>query len=138
MDPLLALEALAVLLIGSLLGALALWCRVGRGPRARFWVRKESFEESGPFPYGEIAVLVVLPLLAQVLIVSGLLMGLSAVDAVRDAGIGWLYATMVIGEVVLCAALLASVGYRVVLPLWIYPSWVRPERRQDREKIRAR
>ncbi|MCW1806147.1 hypothetical protein [Brachybacterium squillarum] len=90
------------------------------------------------YAYGEIAVLVVLPLLAQTLIVGGLVAGVLGVDALRDAGASVLIPVAVIGEVILWGAALLATGYRSVMPSWVYPSWLREERRRERDLIRPR
>ncbi|WP_137770032.1 hypothetical protein [Brachybacterium sp. SGAir0954] len=43
----------------------------------------------------------------------------------------------VIGELILWGAVLLMTGYRSVMPLWVYPSWLRPQRRAERERLRA-
>ncbi|WP_114853643.1 hypothetical protein [Brachybacterium sp. YJGR34] len=138
MDLQLVLVALGCLAGGVLLGVLALWCRAGRSRAARFWVRQEAIDRPGPFPYAEGAVLVVLPLLAQLLIVIGLLVGVTSVDVLADAGLGGIYAAAVIAELILWALVLLPSVYRTVLPLWLYPSWLREQRARDRQWLRSR
>ncbi|MFD1835248.1 hypothetical protein ACFSDA_09185 [Brachybacterium rhamnosum] len=43
----------------------------------------------------------------------------------------------VIGELILWGAALLATGYRRVMPLWARPSWLRPHRRAERERLRA-
>lgn len=137
MDVPLLLLSLVLLCAGALLGALALWCRAGRSAAARFWVRRASFDQPSGFAYSETAVLAVLPLLAQLLVVAGLVVAVSAVDALRELGLGGLYAAAVIGETLLCLVVMLLVGYRSVMPLWVYPAWLRPTRAAEKQRIRA-
>lgn len=43
----------------------------------------------------------------------------------------------VILEVLIWVVLLLLIGYRSVLPLWIYPAWLRETRRAEVEHLRA-
>ncbi|MFC5276771.1 hypothetical protein [Brachybacterium sacelli] len=138
MDPVLALSASAALLLGVVLALSAMRCRSGRGGRARSWVRSEGIDARTGHAYGEVAVLVVLPLLAQSLLVAGLLMALGSVEMLRGAVVGLLVPAAVVAEVLLWIVLLLATGYRAIMPLWVYPSWLRPQRRREREVIRSR
>lgn len=138
MDAALALLALAVLLLGAALALLAMLCRSGRGRVLRSWARSEGIRERAGYAYGEVAVLVVLPLLAQTVLVAGALMALSSVDMLRDAVNGLLVPFAVVAEVLVWLAGLIATGYRTIMPLWVYPSWLRPQRRRERELMRSR
>lgn len=138
MEPATALIAVLMILGGLMLAAVAVFCRTGRGAGARFWVDTTPDDQRSGHRYAEPAVLVVLPLLAQLLLVVGALVGLFSVDALRELGLEPLIAVVVIAEVVVMGVLLAATSYRTVMPLWIYPSWLRPRRRQERDQIRAR
>lgn len=133
-----ALIAVLMLVAGMVLAAVAVYCRAGRGPGARSWVDTTAdFQRSG-HRYAESAVLVALPLLAQLLLVGGALVGLFSIDVLRELGLEPLIAVAVIAEVIVMVVLLAATSYRTVMPLWVYPSWLRPRRRQERDRIRAR
>ena len=138
MDVVLALLALAVLLLGAAVALLAMLCRWGRGRVLRSWVRSEGIQERTGYDYGEVAVLVVLPLLAQTVLVAGALMALSSVDMLRGAVSGLLVPLAVVAEVLVWLAVLIAAGYRTIMPLWVYPSWLRPQRRREREILRSR
>lgn len=138
MEPATALIAVLMMLAGVVLAAGAVYCRVGRGAGARFWVDSAPDLQRSGHRYAESAVLVVMPLLAQLLLVAGALVGLFAIDALRELGLGPLIAVVVIAEIAVMGVLLAVTSYRTVMPLWVYPSWLRPRRRQERDQIRAR
>lgn len=128
------LTALLALGTGAVVSLAAAVCRWGRGRGTRFWVQERVAGARAGYAYGEIAVL---PLLAQTLIVGGLVAGVLGVDALRDAGASVLIPVAVIGELILWGAVLLMTGYRSVMPLWVYPSWLRPQRRAERERLRA-
>ncbi len=138
MEPVHVITALLLLGAGAVISAVAAVCRWGRGRGTRFWVQERVAGARAGYAYGEIAVLVVLPLLAQTLIVGGLVAGVLGVDALRDAGASVLIPVAVIGELILWGAALLTTGYRSVMPLWVYPSWLREERRRERDLIRPR
>lgn len=138
MVPVTALIAVLMMLAGVVLAATAVYCRAGRGAGARFWVDAASDHQRSGHRYAESAVLVVLPLLAQLLLVAGALVGLFAIDGLRELGLGPLIAVVVIAEIIVMGVMLAATSYRTVMPLWVYPSWLRPRRRQERGQIRAR
>lgn len=137
MEPVHVITALLLLGAGAVMSAVAAVCRWGRGRGTRFWVQERVAGARAGYAYGEIAVLVVLPLLAQTLIVWGLVAGVLGVDALRDAGASVLIPVAVIGELILWGAALLATGYRRVMPLWVHLSWLRPQRRAEREWLRA-
>ncbi|ATG54022.1 hypothetical protein CFK41_03965 [Brachybacterium ginsengisoli] len=138
MDPVIALFAAVVVLAGVVLAAMSTYFRGGRGAGARFWVDSTPDGQRSGHRYAESAVLVVLPLLAQLLLVVGVLVGVTSIDVLRDLGVGPVIAVVVIVEVVLMVVLLTATSYRTVMPLWVYPSWLRPRRKQERDQIRSR
>lgn len=138
MDPVIALFAAVVVLAGVVLAAMSTYFRAGRGAGARFWVDSTPDGQRSGHRYAESVVLVVLPLLAQLLLVVGVLVGVTSIDVLRDLGVGPVIAVVVIVEVVLMVVLLAATSYRTVMPLWVYPSWLRPRRKQERDQIRSR
>lgn len=138
MDPVLLLLALVLLLLGAGLAVLALLFRAGRGRAFRSWAGPEGVGPGRGFRYVEGLVLVVLPLCAQALLVSAPLALLAAIDALRELTTAVLLPVVVILEVILWVVLLLATSYRSILPLWIYPGWLRPQRRREREIIRGR
>lgn len=138
MDPGYVLTALLALCAGVLLGLVALLCRGGRTGWARSWARTGGVQRPGGYAYSEVTVLVVLPLVAQTLLVAGLVAGVLAVDVLRESGGTVLIPIAVIGELALWSVLLIATGYRSIMPLWVYPSWLRPQRRRERDLLRSR
>ncbi|NYF96863.1 hypothetical protein [Janibacter cremeus] len=138
MDPGNALTALIALCAGAVLALAAALCRRGRSRRARFWARTYGLDHPSGYDYREITVLVVLPLLAQTLLVWGLVAGVLSVDVLRESGATVLIPIAVIAEVILWNVLLVATVYRDIMPLWVYPSWLRSERRRERDLIRSR
>ncbi len=115
--------------VGIICGVLVVWSRRGRSSAARWWVRPDSIDSFGrPFWYNESLALLVLPYLAQLALVAGLLTLPGVPDGIRATG---LVAETAIG----CAVL--PFGYRTVLPVHVYPPWLRAERARDREWLRA-
>ena len=138
MDLSLALIALALFLLGGALAVLAMLCRVGRGRVFRAWVDTHGVGPGRGFAYAETTVLVLLPLCIQTIFVAGGVVGLASVELLRDTTTSVLVPAAVVLEVLIWVVVLLLIGYRSVLPLWIYPAWLRPQRRRDRELIRAR
>lgn len=138
MDPVYALTALGLLGTGAVLALAAVLCRAGPSRGARFWARTAGAARRGGHDYGEVAVLVVLPLIAQTLLVAGAVAGLLAVDLLRGPVAAVLVPFAVVAEVLVWAVLLVATGYRAIMPLWIYPAWLRPQRRHERDLIRSR
>ncbi|WP_374928988.1 hypothetical protein [Kytococcus sedentarius] len=122
---------------GLLLGLLCLWWRWGRSRAARWWVRTTPVDRMRSLPLGEAMALVLLPATAVSLAVLGGVVALS--PAIREGGSTatlWLAVALVGG---LCALLVVarfSIWFRWVLPLWMYPAWLRPQRRADAEWLR--
>ena len=138
MDPVYAVTGLLALGAGAVLALAALLCRAGRGGWARSWARTGGLERRSGYAYGEVAALVVLPLVAQTLLVAGFVAGVLSLDALRESGATVLIPIAVIGELLLWSVLLLATGYRSIMPLWVYPSWLRPQRRRERDLLRSR
>ncbi|WP_270409567.1 hypothetical protein [Brachybacterium paraconglomeratum] len=137
MDLSLALVALALFLFGGALAALAMLCRAGRGRVFRAWVDTHGAGPGRGFAYAETTVLVLLPMCAQTVFVAGGVVGLASVDVLREAMASVLVPAAVILELLIWVVLLLLIGYRSVLPLWIYPAWLRETRRAEVEHLRA-
>ena len=112
------------------LGLLAAWSRQGRSSAARWWVRPGGIDElHRPYWYNEIIALLLVPYFAQLAVVAGIL---------TLPGIpGAMVATAVIAEIGAGIAVTAPFAYRTVLPIRIYPRWLRAERTHDLEWLRA-
>lgn len=120
---------------GTIGGLLALWMRLGASGASRFWVRQRPIESFVSYPAGEPAVLVVLPMLAQSLVMAGAICPL-----IPFAGQAWASAVLFAAlglEILLWIVALMSIVNRWIIPLWLYPSWLRPARRAERERLRA-
>ncbi|HLS65018.1 MAG TPA: hypothetical protein VK060_16665 [Ruania sp.] len=117
-------------LIGAGLAALAVWFRVGTSRAARWWVRPHPFQVSGYdlWRTKEHCALLVVPYVAQLL----LLLAIGLLPPFDDA---------VALFVLLIEIFVGGIGggllrYRYILPLWLYPAWVRPVRAKERDELR--
>lgn len=64
-----------------------------------------------------------------------LLLGIVLLPGVRDSGA----LPLVLGALLVITGVFGwSTAYRTFLPMWIYPAWLRAQRRQDREELRER
>ena len=130
----------AVLCAGAaaLLLLLSAWFRWGGSGAARWWVRRHpveraSFASSAP----EALALGVLPYLAQLMAAIAVVAALYVVPELRDLIFPPVMWVVVIGEVILAIAVLVPLSNRRILPLPVYPGWLRPQRRAEREWLRA-
>lgn len=126
-----AMVSLALLVLSA-------WCRWGGSRAARWWVRRHpvdraSFASSAP----EALALGVLPYLAQLTAAVALVAMVHVAPAVREVLFAPLMWTVVIGEVVFGIAVLVPLSNRRILPLFVYPGWLRPLRRDERDWLRA-
>jgi len=117
-------------LIGAGLAALAVWFRVGSSRAARWWVRPFPMPFRGHDPWWakEHIVLVAVPYLAQLL----LLLAIGFLPVFHE---------MVPVFLLLIEILVGGIGggllrYRYILPLWLYPAWLRPVRAKERDELR--
>ncbi len=126
-----------LLFAGVALLITCLWWRIGTSPSARWWVRREPIDALTRRPVAEGVALVLLPVLGVTLIGAGCVAALfTAIDRYEP----WAIAILVLvvlgtGASWLVARLL--VMYRTVLPLWLYPKWLRGQRRAERDWLRA-
>jgi hypothetical protein len=130
-------NALLVVAIGLVMLLLAMWLRRGRSRAARRWVlttpRARTYYR---VVQAEGAVLLVLPLLAAVVMtfgVGGALGELGLLVPWLETGLTW----VLVAECVAAAA--AGLVAHRILPLRVYPGWLRDERRAEKEAMdRAR
>ena len=112
--------------------ALSLWSRLGGSPSPRWWVAKGPIPQLRSRPPFEGTALVILPLLAQTLAVLGAVAVLGPVLApISGVSLALVLAVAVVQAVLFVSAHLMS-WQRWILPLWIYPGWLRETRRQEK------
>lgn len=125
-DPVLAVP---LFVVGVALLALALWSRRGRSPAARWWVGMT--DDRPAYLTREPVALTMLPYFGLVAV----LIGIAVLPGVGDsAG----FPVLIGGVLVLTGVLGWSSAYRTFLPMWAYPSWLRPQRREERDELRQR
>lgn len=110
---------------GLLLAALAVWFRTGSSRAARWWVRTDD----GPSrKVAESVALLLVPYFAQL----ALAVGIAALPVFHDV----LPAAVLLMEFLIGAIFISPLRYRRLLPLWLYPAWLRPEREQEQDELR--
>jgi hypothetical protein len=123
-----AVQAVAgMLLLGAvLLLALAWWLRAGRQPAARHWVRRVDRTDRRWITqhWTEATVLVVLPAAGGGLTVLALLLLLGET-------LGGLYAPLLVAVLVAETLVWVAVLRPRLLPLRLYPSWLRDARAKE-------
>lgn len=127
-----AMAAVVLLLLSA-------WFRWGGSRVARWWVRRHpidraSFASSAP----EALALGVLPYLAQLMAAVAVVAMIHVVPAVREPLFTPVMWMTVVGEVVLAIAVLVPLSNRRILPLFVYPGWLRPQRRAERQWLDGR
>lgn len=110
---------------GLLLAALTVWFRTGTSRAARWWLRTGN---SGSRYAAESVALLLVPYFAQVALVVAIA-ALPVFHQVLAAGV-------LLVEFILGAIFVAPVRYRRLLPLWLYPAWLRPEREREQDELR--
>ncbi|WIM69358.1 hypothetical protein [Corynebacterium suedekumii] len=124
-----------MIVAGLVLVGYCLWWRSGRSSSARWWMRTEPVEQMQGYPPFEALGLVWLPVAAETLMFIGALVTLGPwladnLDLV-------LYPLVVLnGAQFLLLIGARVVSYNTVLPLWIYPRWLRRERATDARWLR--
>lgn len=124
-------------LVAALLASVCLWWRVGTSAAARWWVRREPIQHRRPYPFSEGIALVLLPVLAETIA----MLGVVAVLGPMFAPVEGVTLAVALGAVLFQAALYVIAHWatwqRWILPLWIYPAWLRETRRAEVEQLRA-
>lgn len=125
----------SMIVAGLVLGGYCLWWRAGRSSATRWWMRTEPVELVQGVPPFEALALVWLPIAAETLMFIGTLVSLGPWLAVNlDLA---LYPLVLLSG---CQFLLfigaRHVSSHRVLPLWIYPGWLRDERAADARWLR--
>lgn len=135
-----ALLASALCFVASfVLLVLSAWFRWGRSRLARWWVRRIPvdqmfFKQSA----GEATALGLLPYFSQLMAAVGIVALLYVHPVIREVLHGPVMWTVAVGEVVLGVVVMILVGNRSILALFIYPGWLRPQRRAEREWLDRR
>lgn len=131
------LAAVAMLMIGIVMAVALAWMRWGRSRAARWWVARPLVDsEFANAP--ERLVLVVLPLIAQTLIVAGIALPLSGVAAATTASGGLATGILIAAcalQLIIWAVVAIPTAHSSVFPLWMYPAWLRQHRAADRERF---
>ena len=105
--------------LGLLLAMLCAWWRWGSSDAARWWVQPSPVERGRPGGERlEWVGLVLLPLPAQALLVGALVRLPDMPAPMRTV--------VIVLETLFAALVCLATGYRVVVPLWLYPPWLRP------------
>ncbi len=133
-----ALLGLLVAAVGTALLLLAAWFRWGRSTAARRWARRKDIDQAADYANLEALALAWTPMLGQTLLLAG-----PVIPLVTLLGIGTLAANTVTGlfivvELGAWIAMLLMTVYRWILPLWMYPGWLREIRRREVEYLRDR
>lgn len=140
-----SMNVVAALLLGVLVAAvgaalllLAAWFRWGRSTAARRWARRKDIDQAADYANLEALALAWTPMLGQTLLLAG-----PAIPLVTLLGIGTSAANTVTGLLIVVElgawiAMLLMTVYRWILPLWMYPSWLREIRRREADCLRAR
>lgn len=133
------LASLFFLALGCLLTLLAVWFRIGTSRAARWWVRRGIPLERMSFAASasEGVALGMTPYLAQLMWAVALIAATHVHPGVRDAVFQPVMWTVVIAEQVLALIVLVPISNRRILPLFIYPAWLRPTRREERQYLNS-
>lgn len=125
--------------VGVLLLLLSLWFRWGTSRVARWWVRRVPAERmSFLHSSTEALALGVAPFSAQLCLAVSAVLMLRVHPVSRDAAFSPVAWFVLCVEVLMGIVVLVTVSNRYVLPLWLYPAWLRPQRRADREDVPSR
>lgn len=133
------LAAVLCFLVSGVLLMLAAWFRWGRSGAARWWVRRRPVDRM-MFMHaaGEGVALGLVPYLGQLMAAIGVVLLLAVHPGVRDvlhAPVMW---TVVALEIVLAIVVMMLVSNRQILALFVYPGWLRPQRRAERQWLDGR
>lgn len=133
------LASLFCFLVGGVLLVLSAWFRWGRSRVARWWVRRRPVDRmSFMHAAGEGVALGLVPYLGQLMAALGVVCLLAVHPEVRDllhAPVMW---TVVALEIVLAIVVMMLVSNRQILALFVYPGWLRPQRRAERQWLDGR
>lgn len=124
------MPSLVLGLIGAGVTALAVWFRVGTSRAARWWVRTgpDFAHRYDPRWTHEHVALVLGPWFGQLL----LLLAIGFLPVFHQA-VPFL---ILLVEIVVTGSISPFLRYRYILPLWLYPAWLRPVREKERDELR--
>lgn len=110
---------------GLLLAVLALWFRTGTSRAARWWFRTEDRPSRKA---AESVALLLVPYFAQ----FALAVAIAALPVFHEV----FAAAVLLVEFIAGAIFVSPLRYRRLLPLWLYPAWLRPEREREQDELR--
>lgn len=125
-----------IAMMGLLFAAACVWWRRGRSRRARWWVRSTPVHLMERFPPLEAVALALAPVFAQTLVAMGVLVGLGpTLSRELSTMLGPLVVALLL-QSMLWIFVWGISAYRWVLPIWVYPAWLREQRRADATWLR--
>ncbi|OFT62629.1 hypothetical protein HMPREF3159_03715 [Brachybacterium sp. HMSC06H03] len=131
------LMGLVVAGAGAALLLLAAWFRWGRSTAARRWARRIHIDQAANYAAVEALALAWTPMIAQTLLLAAPAIPLVALLGRGSEAASTVIGVLVIVELVLWMAMLLLTVYRWILPLWMYPAWLRETRRAEVEHLKA-
>lgn len=131
------LIGLAMAGAGALLLILAAWFRRGRSTASRRWARRIHIDRATNYAGVEALALAWTPMLAQTLLLTAPVIPLVALLGRGSEAASTVIGVLVIVEVALWLLMLLLTVYRWILPLWLYPAWLRETRRAEVEHLKA-
>ncbi len=117
-------------LLGAGLAALAIWFRTGTTRAARWWECTDAgqLRHFGSTWAMEHLALVAVPYLAQLF----LLLAVATLPVFHPA----VALMLLLVEIVVGGIMGGLLRYRYILPLWMYPAWLRPVREREQAELR--
>lgn len=110
---------------GVVLLGLTVWFRTGTSRAARWWVRTD---ERPSRKAAESVALLLVPYFAQ----FALAVAIAALPVFHEV----FAAAVLLVEFIAGAIFVSPLRYRSLLPLWLYPAWLRPQREREQDELR--
>lgn len=127
------LAALLCFAASFMLFVLSAWFRWGSSGLARWWVRRVPVEQMFfKQSAGEATALGLFPYFAQLMAAVGVVALVHVHPVVRETLFTPVMWTVAVGELILLLVVMVLVGNRNILALFVYPGWLRPQRRAER------
>lgn len=133
------LVTLLLLMLGGVLMIAAAWMRGGSSRAARWWVVRRLVDSRWAVT-SELFALVLLPLIAQTLLVAGLIVPTVALLAGLGVPSGITNGLMIVAavvEVVIWLVVTLPTAHEAIFPMYIYPRWLRAQRAADKDRFMA-
>lgn len=127
----------SLIALGVALAWVSLWWRAGRSRAARWWVSPRPELPFANRPRFDAIALVLVPMAAETSLALAVAVMVGPVVA-PISGVTLLVA--VVAGLLQCALFIFAhtlFWQRLVLPLWVYPAWLRETRRQQRASLPA-